>query len=84
MRKIFWGDPPADVDKPTWEPILVKPEGIFVDYQEKYGGLIHKECIGLWYDKVSQKYRLTYKDSNAIELMVCNLVSIEWNEKDAT
>lgn len=70
-----WGTAPDDVDKPAWRLILINPNGIRVTYQEKYGSLITKECIGLWQNDT--EYMLTWKTPDKIFLQKSNINTIE-------
>jgi hypothetical protein len=70
-----WGEAPADIDKPAWTVVKINPAGITVEYQEKYGARISKDCIGLW--ESPTQYMLTWKDSTKIILEKSNMVSVE-------
>jgi hypothetical protein len=72
----------VEVKVNEWEPLLVDPNGIVVNYQEKYGLFKTVDCIGIWYSKKLRKYRLTWKTSKAEEIPECNINSIGWTRKD--
>ena len=54
----------------AWKPISVSSDGVLVVGHEHYGGVVADTCVGLW--ETPDKYRLTYKDSKAIEILKSN------------
>jgi len=68
----YWRKPDEDE---KWTLKSIHPNGILVIWQEKYGEKKSQKCTGLWETK--DKYRLTFKDSNYIELLKTNINSIE-------
>lgn len=75
-EKIYWGEPSKDIDNPEWEVKCISPDGIQVTYCKEYGTPISVDCIGLWYSKKLNKYRLTWKDAKFEEIEAVNISSI--------
>ena len=72
-----WGKPPADIDNPVWNKVLVDSCGITVTYQEKYGTLVIAPCTGLWEN--SSQYMLTWKKGRkGLKIEKQNLVYITY------
>jgi len=82
-EKAFFGDPPADIDNPEWEPLLVDPNGIIVTWQEKYGTEKTMICIGVWFSKKRDEYMLTWKDERKVYIPKSNLNSIEYKKQNS-
>lgn len=80
-KKIFYGDPPSDIDNPEWEPLLVEPNGIIVTWQEKYGAERTMACIGVWFSKKRDEYMLTWKDERKVYIPQSNINSIEYKKQ---
>lgn len=77
MNKYFEGSPDLTI---KWEPLLVCSNGINVKWQEKYGGIVNENCIGLWFCEKTQQYLLTWKDSKKIILEKSNINSISYKK----
>ena len=82
-KNLHWGEPPANVDKPEWVPLLADPNGITVMWDEKYGDSKKENCIGLWFNKSTQQFMLTWKDSKKIILEKSNINSIVYSKTEA-
>ena len=77
-KESFWGDEPADVDKPVWSPVFTSFKGITVSWQEKYGEARTESCMGLW--EGPSQYMLSYKDKGGLIIQKDNCDDLKYSE----
>jgi hypothetical protein len=61
VNKHF-GNPDPSIDNPSWKCVMIDPDGITVEWSEKYGPQKAVDCIGLWKSSDGKQWMLTWKD----------------------
>ena|SRR5271157_4188694 len=79
-----WGGMKDDksIDNPTWMPLCVSADSIYVSWTNEFGMGRHTFCSGLWYSQAQGEYLLTWKDGNKLIMRASNITDLQYGTKD--